>query len=41
MDLPKNKISSVEKFINTYPKVRKVIIYETERPRIRPIHTEQ
>lgn len=36
MDLPKRKISSVEEFINTYPKVKKLIIDGTERPRRRP-----
>jgi hypothetical protein len=35
-DLPQRKISSVEEFIKAFPKVRKLIIDGTERPRARP-----
>lgn len=36
MDLPKRQISSVDEFVKAFPKVRKLIIDATERPRARP-----
>lgn len=41
MDLPKRKISSVEAFITTFPKVKKLLIDGTERPCNRPKDPEQ
>jgi hypothetical protein len=36
MDLPQRQISSVDEFVKAFPKVRKLIIDATERPRVRP-----
>ena len=41
MDLPKRKISSVDEFLATFPKVKRLIIDATERPRRRPKDPKQ
>lgn len=41
MDLPKRRIRSIDEFVETFPKVKKLIIDATERPRARPKNKEQ
>ena len=41
LDLPKRKISSVDEFVTTFPKVKKLIIDSTDRPRTRPKNAEK
>jgi len=41
MDLPRRKITSVEEFVHSYPKVKKLVIDATERQRRRPKDPEK